>query len=309
MIRWNIDIRAARHIVALAKHLSFTHAAEELKITQSALSRSIQRFESAADIRLFDRNRGGVHLTVVGKEVVKRAITLVQEADEFERAVQQSAQGVQDSVTFGMGHLPAKALLPRAMVQELAENPALHVKVVVRTSETLLTMLLLDEIEFLVCAERAIPEEAPVTRFPIGTFTMDQLVRPGHPLLDAGQRRQPHEFPWIITKQIGDLTAGDHGLSHLRHKAQFEIEDLSSLAWIAQNSDAIWITSRTIAALELRAGLLRQLPVPSPHDGHSIRMMMYSRSDRSLSPAALRLRDRFRSAAKSGDHWRDPAFA
>lgn len=301
MTQWNIDVRFAQHLVALAKHLSFTRAAEELGITQSALSRSIQRFEAAIKLRLFDRNRGGVHLTVVGRELAQRALALVQEANEFERTVQQSARGLQDTIVFGMGHLPAKALLPQVMAQELADNPTLHVKTFVRTSETLLSMLLLDEIEFLVCAEALVPDDAPVKRSPIGAYTMDQLVRPGHPLLDKSRRRQPHEFPWIITKQVGGIRPMDepNTLSHLRQKPQLEIEDLDCLGWIAQNSDAIWITSRATAARELASGALRQLPAESPSDGHTIRVMMYSRSDRSLSPAALRLRDRFRSAAKA----------
>lgn len=301
MTHWNIDIRAARHFVALAKHLSFTHAAEELGITQSALSRSIQRFEDTIKVRLFDRNRGGVYLTVVGRELAKRAMALVQEANEFERTIQQSAQGLQDSVVFGMGHLPAKALLPQVMAQELADNPALHVKAFVRTPETLLSMLLLDEIEFLVCAESLIPNDAPVKRSPIGVYTMDQLVRPGHPLLDESQQRQAHEFPWIITAQMGGEQSieENHSLSHLRQRPQLEIENLDCMGWITQNSDAIWVTSRTTAMPELESGALCQLSVDSPYDSPPIRVMMYSRSDRSLSPAALRLRDRFRSAAQA----------
>ncbi len=302
MTRWNIDIRAARHVVALAKHLSFTHAAEELGITQSALSRSIQRFEDSIKFRLFDRNRGGVHLTVVGRELAKRATALVEEANEFERTVQQTADGLQHSVTFGMGHLPAKALLPQAMAQELAQNPTLHIKAFVRTSETLLSMLLLDEIEFLVCAEPAVPEDAPVRRFPIGTCQMDQLVRPGHPLLDEGQARRPHDFPWIITKYMGEpALAVSNSLSHLRQKPQLEIEDLDCLARITQSSDAIWVTTIATATHELQSGLLRLLPRQSLGDDHLVRIMMYSRGDRSLSPAALRLRDRFQVAAKSSD--------
>lgn len=302
MTQWNIDVRFARHMVALAKHLSFTRAAEELGITQSALSRSIQRFEDSIEVRLFDRDRGSVHLTVVGKQLTERAVALVKEADEFERTIQQSVRGLQDRVVFGMGHLPAKALLPQVMAQELADNPGLHVKVFVRTSEALLSMLLLDQIEFLVCAEQLVPPDAPVRRSPIGSYTMDQLVRPGHPLLAPGPRQLAHEFPWIITKQVElELPAAEtNGLSHLRPKPQLEIEDLDCLSSIAQNSDAIWVTSAATAARELKSGALCHLHTHPAMEAHPIRLMMYSRGDRSLSPTALRLQDRLRNVAKSG---------
>jgi DNA-binding transcriptional LysR family regulator len=294
-----MDVRAARHVAALARHLSFTRAADELGITQSALSRSIQRFEGATGLRLFDRNRGGVHITAIGKAIADRAIALVREADQFEQMLQQSADGLQDSVTFGIGHLPAKAMLPQVMTAEFSENPALHVRVLVRSSETLLSLLFLGEIEFVICADRIVPDEAPVRRSQIGAFTMGQLVRPGHPLLDASAGRQAHEFPWIITRMVGEPPpAKGYQLSHLREKPLLEIEDLDCLARIAQNSDAIWVTSHAAASHELEAGTLCQLPAPLSERGNSIKMMMYSREDRSLSPAALRLRDRFRIAAK-----------
>ena len=50
----NMDLRRLKHVVVLAKLLSYTKAAEELCITQSALSRSIQALEKQANVKLFD---------------------------------------------------------------------------------------------------------------------------------------------------------------------------------------------------------------------------------------------------------------
>lgn len=298
MTNWNMDVRTARHLVALAKHLSFTQASRELGITQSALSRSIQRFEEAIDLRLFDRTRGGVSLTATGTALAARAMALVKEANDFERTIQQCARGVQDSISFGIGHLPAKTLLAQVMTTELREDSSMHVRAFVRTSEVLFSMLLLDEIEFLICAAALMPVDARLKQWPIGTYTMDHLVRPGHPLLDSRQDRKPDEFPWIITKHVTANQPGSiQSLSHLRDKPQLEIEDIDCLALVAQNSDAIWVTSRATAVHELQTGALYHLPTKSSV-ARPVLINMYSRSDRSLSPTALRLRDRFRLAAK-----------
>lgn len=53
---------------AAAKHRSYTHAAQELSITQSAVSRQIQHLESYLDIALFNRTRHGVELTHAGEQ-------------------------------------------------------------------------------------------------------------------------------------------------------------------------------------------------------------------------------------------------
>lgn len=51
-----------------AKHQSYTHASQELFITQSAVSRQIQQLEDLLGISLFNRTRHGVELTHAGQQ-------------------------------------------------------------------------------------------------------------------------------------------------------------------------------------------------------------------------------------------------
>lgn len=57
--------------VSAAKHSSYTHASQELFISQSAVSRQIQQLEEFLGIRLFTRTRHGVELTEAGKQYSK----------------------------------------------------------------------------------------------------------------------------------------------------------------------------------------------------------------------------------------------
>ena len=56
---------------AAAKHSSYTHAALELAMTQSAVSRQIQQLEDFLSLRLFNRTRHGVELTLAGQHYYK----------------------------------------------------------------------------------------------------------------------------------------------------------------------------------------------------------------------------------------------
>jgi len=78
------DLVRLRHVVALASQRSFTRAAEQLHISQPALSRSISEFERRADVRLFERNRGGIELTAVGRQVVAQAEDLLRSAEAID---------------------------------------------------------------------------------------------------------------------------------------------------------------------------------------------------------------------------------
>ena len=61
---------------AAARHKSFTRAAEELHLTQSALSREIKKLEDEIGTPLFERGRRGLELTTAGEtlHVVVRSV-------------------------------------------------------------------------------------------------------------------------------------------------------------------------------------------------------------------------------------------
>ena len=68
-----------------ARHLNFTHAADELYLTQSAVSRQIQTLEESLGVKLFTRQRHGLALTAEGarlREAVQSALGQVREAIE-----------------------------------------------------------------------------------------------------------------------------------------------------------------------------------------------------------------------------------
>jgi LysR family transcriptional regulator, glycine cleavage system transcriptional activator len=65
-----------------ARHLNFTHAADELYLTQSAVSRQIQTLEENLGVRLFVRQRRGLTLTAEGlrlREAVQGALGHIRE--------------------------------------------------------------------------------------------------------------------------------------------------------------------------------------------------------------------------------------
>ena len=60
MLGGNMDLRILRHVVVLARQLSYTKAAEELGLSQSALSRSIQSIEQRTNYTKVLRRAGEI---------------------------------------------------------------------------------------------------------------------------------------------------------------------------------------------------------------------------------------------------------
>ncbi|MFJ9741996.1 LysR family transcriptional regulator [Streptomyces sp. NPDC101166] len=68
-----VELRHLRAFAAVARHRSFTRAAEELLITQPALSRTVAQLETGLGVRLLDRSSRGVALTDTGAQFLVHA--------------------------------------------------------------------------------------------------------------------------------------------------------------------------------------------------------------------------------------------
>lgn len=96
------DLRHLRYFVAVAEELNFRRAAERLFITQPPLSRQIRELETALGTRLFERDTTMVKLTVAGEAALRRARSLLAEADAFADDMSRLAARGADSVGIGV---------------------------------------------------------------------------------------------------------------------------------------------------------------------------------------------------------------
>lgn len=103
---------AVRAFEAAARHLSFRRAAEELHVTQSAISHQVKALEQYLGVALFRRNPQGVDLTDAGETylpLVGGALDRIASASE-----QLRADGLDGPLTIGMTPtFAARWMLPR----------------------------------------------------------------------------------------------------------------------------------------------------------------------------------------------------
>ncbi|MCD8369941.1 MAG: LysR family transcriptional regulator [Clostridiales bacterium] len=100
-----MDIRSYEYMVAIAEHGSISRAAEQLFITQSALSKFLQRTEQMLGLRLFQRLGNHLVLTEIGRQYVEtgRKIILLDQELEDEMAMERARQKGQIRLGCGMG--------------------------------------------------------------------------------------------------------------------------------------------------------------------------------------------------------------
>lgn len=120
-------LNALRAFEAAARHLSFTHAAAELCVSQGAISRHIQLLESALGVILFERRHRQVVLTSEGERYRIAIRSAFEAIDEATARLRPQAQ----SDTLKIRLLPTFAmrwLVPR-LARFSAKNPGITVRI------------------------------------------------------------------------------------------------------------------------------------------------------------------------------------
>ncbi len=289
-----LQLKSLTHLIALSRRLNYARAAEDLGISQSALTRSIQALEKQIGMRLFDRDRGGVALTPQGRQAVERCAVLLADAEDAERHLVLAAGAQAGHIRFGMAPLPASALLPQIISERLGAASEVTHEVMVRDSDALWDLLVSGEIEFFVTNE-GFAYDSPRPRVEtLGHFPVGGIVRAGHPLLIGADPNA--KFPVIRSSWTGmALPASIQGRIL---GAPNVIEDFGSLAKIASTSDAIWFSSPYAVPIELSNGTLNELPGGDDDGPREVRIILYSLERRSQSPWARSIKDSLRGHIK-----------
>src|SRR4029078_6776241 len=83
----NATLRQLKVFQTVARHLSFSRAAEELHLTQPAVSAQIRELEGHAGLPLFERVGRKIYLTAAGAELVEHSRSIIQQFREAEEAM------------------------------------------------------------------------------------------------------------------------------------------------------------------------------------------------------------------------------
>lgn len=261
-----MDLRRLAHVVALADEQHFTRAANRVRLSQSAFTRSIQSIESEFGVRLFDRETGNVCETPAGKFVIKRARQLLSDARSLQRDVSLYRDSEIGSIAFGVGPVVAMHLVPRVLTELRHGHPNVTFRVDQANSRHLMEQLVAESIDFFVADVRDDRESAVVNVQPLPSSHALWLVRPGHPLVG-----KPCRFAdaW----RYGIASVGFSDSSNRRFAKVLKLprghapvlavqcNNLASLTELVANTEIILLSTLAAVNTEMRTGMLVPLQV------------------------------------------------
>jgi DNA-binding transcriptional LysR family regulator len=125
----------------VAETKSISRAAEELFVTQPAVSKQIKALEEELGDRLFDRLGKKVHLTRTGEALYGRAVKILRSVEEAKAAVKGLSGECSGELVIGTSDHISLHRLPDVLKSYIATYPKVDLKLRCHRSETILDMV------------------------------------------------------------------------------------------------------------------------------------------------------------------------
>ncbi len=160
---------------------SFSRAAENLFITQPAISKRITTLESSLDCQLFDRFGKNIQLTQAGEALIPGYQRILAELDESKRIISALRTDVSGHLRFGTSHHIGLHRLPPVLRQYTNQFPKVELDIQFMDSEQAAALILSGNIELALIT---LPDkiETPLSTIPIWSDPMQCVVAKDHTL-------------------------------------------------------------------------------------------------------------------------------
>ena len=268
---------------AVARHLNFRLAAEEMALTQSAVSRQIQALEEEVGVPLFLRHTRAVELTAAGMQLLQAVAQALPRIDTAVRQIRQSAGRRQVTVTT-FASFASMWLIPRleAFQREFAD-----IDIRVDASDVAVDLEVTD-VDVAVRYARA-------ERMPPGALRMfGESVTPmaspwllksgpplkqptdvlGHTLIEAADAYTPH-LEWLTWRRWLDT----HGMVRAQPKRWLSFNYAYQMTQAALSGQGIVLARPPLVAESLARGeLVEVFPATRLHSPMAYWLLLAPRS-------------------------------
>lgn len=258
------DTRHLRAFAALARLGSFTQAAQELFLTQSAVSHAIKALEAAAGCRLFERAGRRVSLTQAGEQLLRHVDRIMAEMKAARNGLEELSRWGHGRLRLGASTTACQYVLPTVLREFKQSFPKCVISIDPGDRARQVELLQQNRIDLALMLEPAGLKELAFV--PLFTDEMRYLVAPSHPWARAGrmQRENFSEQTLILYNQRSYtfrlvkeyFRAEDLPLANF-----LELGSMEAIKELVKIGLGVGVLAPWVARAELAAGALVSLPL------------------------------------------------
>ena len=252
---------------AVAKHLSFTKAAETLFMTQPAVTFQIKQLEEHFNARLFERGHGQISLTDAGRVVFDYAERILGLSTELDARLKDMTGQITGPLLIGASMTIAEYLLPQVLGEFNGRYPGVVPRLLVANSEMVQNQVAEHSLDIgFIEGDSLLP--SLVTEF----MCEDELLvvcAPSHPLAKLNsiapgllaQHAYVSREPGSGTREVSDHYLQKLGIAPDFLQPVMELGSPEALKGLVATGRGFAIMSRSTVIKETHMGLLIGVPL------------------------------------------------
>ncbi|MEN3373469.1 LysR family transcriptional regulator [Dechloromonas sp. ZS-1] len=255
---------------AVAKHLSFTRAADALFMTQPAVTFQVKQLEEQYGTRLFERRHGSIALTPAGEVALQYAERILALSDEMDTRIGEMTGEMRGPLLVGASTTIAEFMLPRVLGEFNALYPQVRARLIVANSESIESRV--SELTLDVGLIEAPSKLAGLESQVCCEDELQAVCAPDYPLagMKSVKPRQLADYEYISrepgsgTREITDAYFRANKVPVEQLKMQMELGSPEALKGVVATGLGFAIVSRAVVAKETRLGELVAVPLQPP---------------------------------------------
>ena len=254
----------------VAKQLSFTKAAEQLFMTQPAVTFQVKQLEEHFNTRLFERSHGRIALTPPGRLVLDYAERILALSEEMDTRVGELTGAVAGPLLLGASTTIAEFILPQILGEFKAQHPEVQAHLTVANSETIVNRVadhtidvgLIESPTYLPSLQNEVccDDELVLICAPDHALAQRKTVKAQEIAAMPIVRREPGSG----TREFTDNYLRQCGVAPEDLNLVMELGSPEAMKGVVETGIAVAIVSRATIAKEVRLGSLVAVPLSPP---------------------------------------------
>ncbi|HEY2499443.1 MAG TPA: LysR family transcriptional regulator [Candidatus Angelobacter sp.] len=282
-----MDFDQLEAFLEVARHTSFSRAAEKRFRTQPAISSQIRALEEEVGARLFDRSGGKVALTAAGKLFQQYAEQTLEARKTMLVTVAEMERVPRGEIVVGANEGTCLHILPEVFAEFKKLYPNVGVQISRLERAKIMESIIDNSVDFGVVS-------APVDdkRLTVVNIHRDELViiaPPGHSLsrMEQAGIADVVSFPLLLPKlgRTRDALVNLFEERHLKPKIAMELDSSELLKRFVAADVGIGFIARSNVLEDVKAGVLAAIPLADASIRRDLALVF--RKDKALSRAAL----------------------
>lgn len=253
-------------LIKVSETGNFSKAAEQLALTQPAVSQHIRALEEELKIKIFERVGKELRITSEGASALKYAKQMVAIYHNLQRELESEKTKIR-SLTIGITHTAESNAIAESLAQYVTSHDGVSIKIQTGISSNLYDMLKHYELDFAILEGKV--NDPNCCSLMLDTDCLVVALSTEHPLAkknvisinDLKKERLILRLPDSSTRNLFAASLESQNLSVSEFNVVLEIDNIATIKDLVRRNFGVSVLARSACLDELKKGKIVCLPI------------------------------------------------